>query len=261
MEDKKTLSRLDALRRVAEHKAKCLDLDERRENLEMLRIEWDSGLSGAAYDAEEDEGGFDLLYQQDVPEDVRRDIYVGEYGDVTRPRFDSALAVYFMFELRNRSNNYLLKHLSRMGFSVEQIVGKSPIAVSCPCCGADSLDKRHDWGICKVCWWEDDGTDNPEASLYYSGPNKGLTLTEARINFLVTGIYNPKREDLRKSQEPIEHYDRGRIFEIDSIKGIIFEKGTDWYAPLEPPHLKKGEAKSKVSLAGAGLRDWPPGFE
>lgn len=158
------------------------------------------------------------------------------------------------------SNNALLDALQTYGHNVDEVTGKLEV-FSCPCCGADTLPERNGWDICPVCWWEDDGTDNDDASLYYSGPNKGMQLTAARICFLQTGIYNPNRTDLMDLRKPIANFGKGRHFEIDKTKGIIFEKGTDWYAPLSPPHLKEDEPEPEISLAGANMRGWPPNIE
>lgn len=54
----------------------------------------------------------------------------------------------------------------------------------CPCCGYPTLEeKRPLWEICDLCDWEDDGQDDPKADEVWGGPNKHLSLTEARENF------------------------------------------------------------------------------
>ena len=55
----------------------------------------------------------------------------------------------------------------------------------CPCCDYFTLEKRNDWEICLVCFWEDDGVDieNPDK---FSAPNQ-MTLREGRQNFLKLG--------------------------------------------------------------------------
>lgn len=51
----------------------------------------------------------------------------------------------------------------------------------CPCCNYKTLsaDTRGNYSICPVCFWEDDGTRNPED---YSLPNH-MTLAQGRKNF------------------------------------------------------------------------------
>jgi cysteine-rich CPCC protein len=43
--------------------------------------------------------------------------------------------------------------------------------------------ERAAYEICDVCWWEDDGQDDPHADERWGGPNGSLTLSEARENF------------------------------------------------------------------------------
>lgn len=63
--------------------------------------------------------------------------------------------------------------------------GAGPYA--CPCCRYLTLDERGGFDICQVCFWEDDGQDDPDADVVLGGPNGGLSLTEARANFKAMG--------------------------------------------------------------------------
>jgi hypothetical protein len=61
----------------------------------------------------------------------------------------------------------------------------------CPCCGYYTLEPRHDWDICPVCFCEDGDTDLH--SLGDPSPyNHELTLRKARANFLLIGACEPK---------------------------------------------------------------------
>lgn len=53
----------------------------------------------------------------------------------------------------------------------------------CPCCRFPTLSERAAWDICGLCWWEDDGQDDPNAEEVWGGPNKGYSLAKARENF------------------------------------------------------------------------------
>lgn len=65
----------------------------------------------------------------------------------------------------------------------------------CPCCGYLSLSQRGCHEICPVCFWEDDGQDDHDADEVRGGPNRTLSLTEARRNFANFGA-----SDLRRRQ-------------------------------------------------------------
>ena len=58
----------------------------------------------------------------------------------------------------------------------------------CSCCDYYSLAERSKCLICPACYWEDD-CDNPNAPKWddQSDLNKGLTLREARNNFIKYG--------------------------------------------------------------------------
>ena len=59
--------------------------------------------------------------------------------------------------------------------------------VNCPCCGLPTLSDRRSYEICNVCWWEDDGQDEPRAAEVWGGPNGKNSLSAARTNFLSHG--------------------------------------------------------------------------
>lgn len=69
----------------------------------------------------------------------------------------------------------------------------------CPCCGYDTILERGCYEICQICWWEDDGQDNEDADEVLGGPNSDLSLSQARKNFFLHGIYDPRRIDLKPS--------------------------------------------------------------
>lgn len=65
----------------------------------------------------------------------------------------------------------------------------------CPCCGYYTFESEPngDYGICPVCYWEDDGIayDNPDEVCDCNG----VSLNEARKNYLEFGAC---REDMVK---------------------------------------------------------------
>ena len=71
---------------------------------------------------------------------------------------------------------------SRVGRHLEAVK-----SYRCPCCNFKTLNGRGQDEICQVCFWHDDGQDDPEADQVWSGPNYELSLSQARANFAVTG--------------------------------------------------------------------------
>ncbi|HEX6178677.1 MAG TPA: CPCC family cysteine-rich protein [Thermoanaerobaculia bacterium] len=63
-----------------------------------------------------------------------------------------------------------------------------PRLAPCPCCSYRTLERRGDYDICPVCFWEDDGSDDPQR---YSSPNH-MTLEEGRANFARYGACSPE---------------------------------------------------------------------
>jgi hypothetical protein len=74
-------------------------------------------------------------------------------------------------------NSYLKSQIATLGRD-EAINGDVEELAACPCCGYRSLRERGAYEICRVCFWEDDGTTEPDR---VSGPNH-MTLRDARLN-------------------------------------------------------------------------------
>jgi hypothetical protein len=58
---------------------------------------------------------------------------------------------------------------------------------ACPCCASLTLPARGQYELCPVCFWEDDGQDDPDADVVRGGPNGPLSLTQARANYVAFG--------------------------------------------------------------------------
>ena len=95
---------------------------------------------------------------------------------------------YIEQEFYTFSNEYLQIFLSKQLKITVEVKGKEPKLIPCFCCGCNTLNKRGEYFICKVCYWEDDGINE----LYeYSNPNK-MTLFEAKKNFIKLGVISEK---------------------------------------------------------------------
>jgi hypothetical protein len=60
----------------------------------------------------------------------------------------------------------------------------------CPCCDYFTLERRSEYDICPICFWEDNGIDLDELDSH-SGPNH-MTLREGRQNFTRLGVCDIK---------------------------------------------------------------------
>jgi hypothetical protein len=112
---------------------------------------------------------------------------------------------------------------------------QSPIVMfpnACPCCGHATLGGRGEYDICNVCWWEDDGQDTHNANVVRGGPNGKLSLTRARFNFIMDGIFCPSRTDLRDKQVSPDSYPRLRNFTYDLTTKTFFDHDQDWSTSL-----------------------------
>ncbi|MFK7788302.1 MAG: CPCC family cysteine-rich protein [Phycisphaeraceae bacterium] len=78
----------------------------------------------------------------------------------------------------------------------------------CPCCHCYTLSERGIYSICSVCFWEDNGQDDPHADKVSGGPNGLLSLTQARKNYAEFGaceikfkknVRAPKSDELPES--------------------------------------------------------------
>lgn len=86
-------------------------------------------------------------------------------------------------------SSYLENQIATLGRS-DTVDGDVEALETCPCCGYRSLRERGVFEICRVCFWEDDGTTEPDR---VSGPNH-MTLGEARLNIQRFGAVTEKAQ-------------------------------------------------------------------
>lgn len=98
--------------------------------------------------------------------------------DPKKSFYDPLLQIALRRSYAGVLNSYLKSQAATLGRD-EAIEGEVEQLGVCPCCGYRSLRERGSYEICRVCFWEDDGTT--ELDLV-SGPNH-MTLREARLNF------------------------------------------------------------------------------
>jgi hypothetical protein len=91
---------------------------------------------------------------------------------------------------------------------MDVVRGRGGGPYACPCCGYLTLPQRGGYDVCPVCRWEDDGQDEHDASLpseSRGGPNRGLTLLQARENFRILGASSEQRAIHAREPLPHEH--------------------------------------------------------
>jgi hypothetical protein len=73
---------------------------------------------------------------------------------------------------------------------------------NCPCCGYLTLPDRGGFSVCPVCFWEDDGQDDPFADDVWGGPNGSLSLADGRRNYDKVGASDPRSVELGLVRPP-----------------------------------------------------------
>jgi hypothetical protein len=175
----------------------------------------------------------DLAGWHDLPASLRHELEKSRDDEIADPehaRFDPILLLLIKASYAGATNEYLAERLVQNGNASTEVTGDAEQLESCPCCGRKALGERGTYEICGVCWWEDDGQDNPTASQALGGPNGSVSLVEGRVNFLKYGIFDPKRIDLRQFQVPPGKYAIGRVVVLDEDGTAISERGCDWRA-------------------------------
>ncbi|GAA3296344.1 hypothetical protein GCM10020295_25880 [Streptomyces cinereospinus] len=87
----------------------------------------------------------------------------------------------------------------------------------CPCCGFITLAERGAYEICRVCFWEDDGQDEHDAGEVRGGPNRGLSLREARRNYQEISACDERCTRFVRAPLPHEHPDSGTPYGTGTI--------------------------------------------
>jgi hypothetical protein len=124
-----------------------------------------------------------------LPEPLRLEIMQREKpADPSSSFYDPLLRIALRHSFLGVINTYLEQRLAALG-RPEVVHGAVEMLGACPCCGYRTLDEPGGmYDICKVCFWEDDGTTDPERG---GGPNR-MTLGEARQNFQRIGAMSER---------------------------------------------------------------------
>lgn len=114
-----------------------------------------------------------------LPSDLKaRLVSLDEPDDPADPVYDPLILLAGRRSFVGTVNRYLAAQLEVIGCK-EEVTGPVEQLASCPCCQCRSLLGRGMYEICRVCFWEDDGTNDLDRQ---SGPNH-MTLRQARVNY------------------------------------------------------------------------------
>jgi hypothetical protein len=156
------MTRDEAIKVVAQHDLKELAPQKR----ETLLLDWWSIQPGdPEYDG--------------LPELLKAELgRAREPDDPMLRRYDPLLLIALSSSLLGVINSYLEGRLACLGIEAK-VEGRAEGLALCRCCNYYSLRKHGAYEICRVCFWEDDGSSDLEA---ISSANH-MTLGEARKNF------------------------------------------------------------------------------
>lgn len=208
------ITREAALDLLAGHEMRARTQAERADDLFCLGAENWSDIAGWR------------MLDPDLRAEIERNAEVQEIMDPEHTRFDAAITLYLRDRRGRATNEYLLREVGLLDRTVTAVTGAVPDAEPCPCCGQRTIGERGSYEICPVCWWEDDGQDDDRADKVYGGPNGGVSLTEARRNFLSYGIFDPTRTDLLERRDPPDMYACGRSFALQEDGKVVEQRDT-----------------------------------
>lgn len=117
---------------------------------------------------------------------------------------DFLVRKYIERKFERYSNEYLQSYLSDRLLSEIEVVGDDVQLYTCPCCNYNTLDKKGEYCICEICYWEDDGGLDEN---HLSAVN-GMSLKEAKQNFKNHGAM---------SENFLKHVDNDRMLKFKRL--------------------------------------------
>lgn len=127
----------------------------------------------------------DLTFSM-LPETLQQEILESDepVADVMNSRYNPLLMEALKHEFIGVKNEYLSEMLLKIRDENILVEGEPEILFACPCCQYKTLKEHGQYSVCPVCFWEDDGNNEPTR---YSSPNK-MTLAEGRARFKKYGV-------------------------------------------------------------------------
>lgn len=121
---------------------------------------------------------------------------------------------------------------------------------ACPCCAFQTLTEQAGYDICLVCWWEDDGQDDPHADEVWGGPNYQYSLTAARANFAAHGHMYDSGKGIAAVEQPTPTR-RALLDYVQSMKDKNLTADAVMLAALVDADRETMIAAGRVSSAAA----------
>lgn len=182
------MTRIEAIDLLVRRDLAGLSFDER----EALLLEW--------WSIDDDEPEYSGL-----PELLKARLARDELDDPMSSFYEPLLQVALRRSYAGVVNSYLASQIATLGHH-EPVHGDVEVLATCPCCGYRTLPEPAAYEICRVCFWEDDGTTELDQM---SGPNH-MTLREARLNVQRMGAVTEaaQRHVLRDGRE---RYAKGTV--------------------------------------------------
>ena len=163
-----TMTRQDAIERIARHELEQLDVAERESIIQDF------------WSIREDDPDYAALGNE-----LKTELSAAEGTEhPEHARYDALILAALRYDYVGTVNAYLEQRLEQLGQPKTRVEGMVEQLYTCPCCGYRTLESRGDYDICKVCRWEDDYTNDP---AHTSSPNGAMTLGEARRRFATLG--------------------------------------------------------------------------
>jgi hypothetical protein len=108
--------------------------------------------------------------------------------DVMNPKYDVLLHNSLKDYYYGVKNEYLSELIFNILNKKIEVEGEPEKLYACPCCKYKTISERGEYDICPICFWEDDGNNNPAKG---SGPNH-MTLGEGQANFVKYGAVSER---------------------------------------------------------------------
>jgi hypothetical protein len=168
------VERKDAIRYVCEAMVNQMSEEEKRTLLDEWWV-WDD----------------DELISSKFPESLQNALKEEPPQNPNWELFQPLLVLASCHQWIGVTNDYLQTKLQTLDIP-GKVVGNVECLEMCPCCECRTLPLRGQYGICNVCFWEDDGTEKPEQ---YSSPNH-MTLGQAKHNYERLGAVDEESSKL-----------------------------------------------------------------